>query len=159
MTLPAWCESSAVTDFVNREVRLLNANDLDAWSALFDEDGYYFMPLHESMDDPEAYDSLIYDNRTLMAIRAEHARGGGLTQEGGMDAVRQVSDVHIIDSDAESCRVGATFTACIQWREQNWYAGRYRYELRHGPDGLRIHYKRVYLLGADRALGPIMTYL
>lgn len=160
MSPPAWFDPASASAFVNREVRLLNEDAIDDWMALFDADGFYFMPLHPSMDDPERYDALVYDNRALMAIRAQNNRDpASPSLERPVTAVRQVTDVHLRDADPDEVRVGATFTACIAWREQTWYAGRYLYALRHDGRDYRIRYKRVYLVGADQPLGPIMAYL
>ena len=61
----------AINALIRRETACLNDGDLDAWMALFTDDGYYWMPLEADQQSPDEHDSLIYDNRPLMEILDE----------------------------------------------------------------------------------------
>ena len=61
-----------VERLVHEETACLNRGDLDAWMALFSDDGYYWMPLDAVQTSPHDHDSLIFDNRPLMEMRRDN---------------------------------------------------------------------------------------
>jgi len=147
---------------IRRETALLNAADLEAWSRLFTDDGYYWAPLEPEHEDPEAHDSLIYDNRALMEMRRRNfAHPLSPSMQVPVRSLRIVADVEIEPVARANGDVAArgTVMATIHHRETTHYAGRALYLLRDGPEGLKIRVKRVDLLNADAPLGVIMMYI
>lgn len=151
-------------ELIRRETACLNAGDLDAWMALFTDDGYYWMPLEADQDSPDRHDSLIYDNRSLMAIRRNNL-GHPLSPSMQLPvrSVRILSELEIVPAAGagEVYRAAGSVIAVIHHRRQDVYAGRVSYELvRPEPGaGLCIRWKRVDLLNADAELDAIMMYI
>ena len=151
-----------INTLIRLETRCLNQADLETWMALFTEDGYYWMPLDASQTDPELHDSLIYDNRTLMAMR-RHNLGNSLSpsMQHEIRSVRILSDIEINKQNESATEffVNATVIAVIKHRQQDYYAGTVTYHLAQTDDGIKIQSKRVDLLNADAPLDIIMMYI
>ena len=63
-----------VEEFLYREARLLDTQQLEAWLDLFTEDATYWLPLERGQHDPFETSSLIHDDRTLLELRVKQAR-------------------------------------------------------------------------------------
>ena len=150
-----------VQQLVRLETRYLNNSDLDSWIALFADDGYYWMPLEETQEDPESHDSLVYDNKTLMNIRKNNL-GHPLSpsMQHPVRSVRMLSDIDVSqDEHSDDIIVTAAVIAVINHSQQNYYAGKVSYRFRHSDAGYRIQCKRVDLINADAPLDIIMMYI
>ena len=163
--MPPEAERAPATDIaalIRRETAALNAGDLDAWMALFTDDGYYWMPLEPEHESPDEHDSLIYDNRPLMEIRRNNL---GHPLSPSMDfpvrSVRILSELEITSCEdpAGDYAVSASVIAVISHRRQDVFAGHARYRVRRVDSAWRICSKRVDLLNADRPLDTIMMYI
>ena len=55
-----------VTELLYAEADCLDSADLDAWIALYTDDGTYWMPVTPDQEDPMNHISLFYDDRTIM---------------------------------------------------------------------------------------------
>ncbi len=151
---------NAISSLLNLEARYLNKADLDKWISLFTEDGYYWMPLDAEQSSPEEHDSIFYEDRILMEIRKRNFMHRlSPSMQYPVRSSRVVSDIHIADSDEESCTVESSFHAVVLYKEQTVFAGSMRHQLRREGDGYKIQVKRVDLLNADMPLPPIMIYL
>ena len=151
---------AAINGLSRRETACLNDGDLDAWMALFTDDGYYWMPLEADQQSPDEHDSLIYDNRPLMEIRRNNL---GHPLSPSMDfpvrSVRILSDLDIEAAAANEYVVRTSVIAMINHKRQDVYGGRVTYRLCRLGDDWRIQCKRVDLLNADAPLDTIMMYI
>ena len=156
---PLYLEAHAL---IQRETRYLNNTDLDSWISLFTEDGFYWMPLEEEHEDPEAHDSLMYDNRTLMNMR-KYNLGNPLSPSMQLKvrSVRVLSDIEIDRAEDSNIELHATafVIAVIYQQQKDYYAGKVSYRLQKSNEGLKIHVKRVDILDADAPLDSIMMYI
>jgi benzoate/toluate 1,2-dioxygenase beta subunit len=74
---PASFEMADIEAFLLDEADLLDQRRFDEWRDLFDEDGYYWVPLRPGQDNPDDEVSLFFDDRNTMATRfarLEHPR-------------------------------------------------------------------------------------
>lgn len=149
---------------IKRETTCLNNGDLDAWMALFTDDGYYWMPLEADQQSPDEHDSLIYDNRALMEIRQNNL-GHPLSPSMGFPvrSVRILSDLDIepVATMVNEYVVRTSVIAMINHKRQDVFGGRVTYRVRRSDEAgeLRIQCKRVDLLNADAPLDTIMMYV
>lgn len=145
---------------IQRETACLNNGDLDAWIALFTDDGYYWMPLEVDQQSPDEHDSLIYDNRALMEIRANNL---GHPLSPSMDfpvrSVRILSDLDITAAAGNEYVVRTAVIAMINHKRQDVYGGQLTYRVRQADGEWLIQCKRVDLLNADAPLDTIMMYI
>ena len=65
-------EIRAIESFLNLEADLLDRTDLENWMNLYTTDGTYWMPVRENQADPLNEISILYENRTLMAVRCNN---------------------------------------------------------------------------------------
>ena len=151
------CEIEA---FLHHEARLLDCNDYEAWMALFTHDGDYFIPLDPAQDDPARFDSIIYENRDLMMVRAEnYAHPKSPSQEHKIRSARLITGITIAESQEDRLLVCSNFLCTIQYKSKIQYTGSYEHHLMISNGAFRIKRKRVNLIDADQPFGPIMTYL
>ena len=150
-----------INQLITLETRYLNSTDLDNWISLFSDDGYYWMPLEETQQDPETHDSLIYDNKTLMEIRKNNL-GHPLSpsMQHPIRSVRMLSDIDIFkEESSEDIIATAVVIAVINHSQQNYYAGKVSYRFQRDESGFKIKCKRVDLINADAPLDIIMMYI
>lgn len=152
-----------IEEFLYLEASFLDRPDLDAWIALYTEDGTYWMPTIVDQPDPLNHVSLYYDDRVMMEIRRRnfvHPRAA--SKDYTVRASHLISNIRVIDFDQATgdCTVTSNFH-CAQyyWDQQTLFAGTYRHELRNTAEGYRIHQKRVDLINCDGVLGTIIIYL
>lgn len=161
-----WASHPSITDEIHHLIRTetacLNNDDLDSWISLFTDDGHYWMPLEEEHADPEKHDSLVYDNRALMAMR-KYNLGNPLSpsMQVKVRSVRILSDIEIrmVDESDDEVDVSAFVIAVIHQQQKNYYAGKLSYRLVNSDNGLKIKMKRVDLVDADAPLDSIMIYI
>ena len=155
-------DMGAIRELLNLEARYLNNADLESWMQLYTEDGIYWMPLDAEQTDPEAHDSIFYEDRTLMAIRRRNfGHKLSLSMQYPVRSSRIISDVHLErhDPDTNITIVNSSFQAVILYKEQTLYAGTCQHHLVKSEVGYLIKRKRVDLLNADMPLLPIMIYI
>src|SRR5881409_3294392 len=63
-----------VEQFLYHEARLLDTQQYEAWLDLFTDDATYWVPLEREQKDPFETSSIIYDDRTLLALRVKQLR-------------------------------------------------------------------------------------
>jgi hypothetical protein len=66
----------AVTAFIYREARFQDEHQYEAWEALWTDDGVYWVPANGADIDPEKEMSIIYDNRSRIALRVRQLLTG-----------------------------------------------------------------------------------
>jgi len=135
-----------IESFVLREARLLDEQRYAEWLDLFAEDGVYWIPTQAGQASPHEALSLIYEPRSLLALRVERlSRGEMHVQSPPSRTVHHVSAIEVDGEEARSALVVA------EWRagEARWFAGRVLHRLRSTPQGLRILLKRIDLIDAE----------
>jgi 3-phenylpropionate/cinnamic acid dioxygenase small subunit len=155
-------DPAAITAFLYREVRLLDTRHFDEWRDLFTEDGIYWAPTQPDQVSPDSAVSLFLDDKVTMAARIRRlAHPDVHVQMPPSRVVHMVGNIECApEPDADgNLVVHATFVMA-EYRSGPpiWYAGRYEYRLRPGPD-LRIVLKKVVLLNCDAAFNAMAIYL
>lgn len=158
--VPAWQHHASLQTFIEGESALLDANDLRKWVKLFSADGTYHMPISAQFSDPLRHDSLMYENRTLMEVRARNfTHPASPSMERGVRSIRMLSNHRLISSEPDSCVVRCNFMATVLWVRQEVYSGTFTYDLALCADDVQIKRKRVDLLGSDKPMVALPTYL
>ncbi len=65
-----------VSQFLYNEARLLDAHDYAAWESLWTDDAIYWIPANGDDVDPEVKMSIIFDNRSRIALRVRQLHTG-----------------------------------------------------------------------------------
>jgi 3-phenylpropionate/cinnamic acid dioxygenase small subunit len=65
-----------VSQFLFNEARLLDAHDYAEWESLWTDDAIYWIPANGDDIDPEVTMSIIYDNRSRIALRVRQLQTG-----------------------------------------------------------------------------------
>lgn len=151
------------TRLLHREMRLLDAGQFEEWLDLFTPDGIYWVPSRRDQSDPRGVASIIYEDRSILALRVQRlgeARAHALSPM--PRTTHLIGNVELVD---ETAREGTAGVECalivVEHRSdrQRIYSGRCRYELRRSGGELRIASKRVDLLDCDAILAPISILL
>jgi benzoate/toluate 1,2-dioxygenase beta subunit len=136
-----------VEAFVLAEARLLDERRFGDWLALFAEDGLYWMPTLPQQASPQEALSLVYEPRSLLAMRIERlSRTDMHVQTPPSRTVHHVSALELTgDLEVRSALVMAEYRNA----ETRWYAARILHRLRRTTAGLRIALKRVDLVDGE----------
>ena len=147
-------EREEIEEFVYREARLADEHDYDGWEALWTDDGTYWIPAGD--DDPDRM-SIVYDNRSRIALRVKQLKTGKRHSQSPPSNVRRlVSNVEILGAEGDDVVVGSNFLA-VESRAGATvlWAGRTEYRLRREGDRLRMAQKTVKLVDRDRPLATL----
>jgi len=152
-------DRAEVEAFLTREADLLDERRFDEWQELFDEDGYYWVPLRPGQESPEDEVSLFYDDRKTMETRfARLAHPRIHAQSPPTRTCRIVGNFRIEDENAEpgTCLVVSKLIL-VDYRqgEQRLFAARVRHKLRRAGTGFRIAWKKVELINCDDVFGVV----
>jgi 3-phenylpropionate/cinnamic acid dioxygenase small subunit len=142
--------------FIYREARLADEHDYDAWESLWTDDATYWVPAADDRD-PDAHVSIVYDNRSRIALRVKQLKTGKRHSQNPPSSVRRlVSNVELMGTDGEELLVGANFVA-VERRERGTtlWAGRSEYRLRREEGELRMAAKKVTLVDRDQPLSTL----
>jgi len=137
---------SEVEAFVLLEARLLDEQRYAEWLELFADDAIYWIPTKPNQASPREALSIIYEPRTLLAVRvARLSRGEMHVQSPPSRTVHHVSAIEVDGDEARSSLIVA------EWRagESRMFAGRVKHKLRKESRGLRIVEKRVDLIDGE----------
>jgi 3-phenylpropionate/cinnamic acid dioxygenase small subunit len=149
-----------VEGFLYREGYLQDRHEYDAWEALWTDDGVYWIPANGDDIDPEREMSIVYDNRSRIALRIRQLHTGRrLAQEPKSNLVRLVSNVEVVSAAADEIQVRANaiiFESTAR-RDTVW-GTRYEYVLRRIDGALRMARKKVMLVNNAKAL-PTLAFL
>ena len=150
---------STVEEFLIHEAALLDERRFEEWRDLFDEDGYYWVPLRPDQQSPENESSLFYDDRQLMKTRIERLEHPLIhVQSPPSNTVHLVGNVTIESrDDARGEVVIASSVIMTEYRQdtQRIFAGRQAHRLRREGDAWRIVQKRVDLANCQSAFEAI----
>ncbi len=148
-----------IEQFLYREARFADEHQYDAWESLWTDDGLYWIPAAD--DDPECRMSIVYDNRSRIALRVKQLKTGKRHAQSPPSSVRRLlSNVEVLGTEGDDVLVGANFLA-VESRASGTvtWAGRNEYRLRREADGLRMARKTVKLVDRDRALSTLAFLL
>lgn len=143
-----------VSQFLYREARLQDCHEYDDWEALWTNDGQYWVPANGDDIDPETQMSIIYDNRSRIALRIKQLNTGKRhTQTPRSRLGRVLSNVEIVEVNGdEICVAANTMVFESSLRAETVWCTRNEYLLRRAEDGLRMARKKVVLVNNDKAL-------
>ena len=149
-----------VTQWVYREARLQDEHRYDEWEALWTDDGIYWVPANGEGGDPEQEMSIIYDNRSRIALRIRQFHTGKRYSQSPASRLRRVvSNIEILDRSGDALTVGANMLLFETSRRGNVHWGaRNTYVLRRTAAGWRMARKTVSLVDNETAL-PTMAFL
>ena len=143
-----------VTAFIYREARLADSHRYEEWEALWAEDGIYWIPSDGYGRDPETEMSIIYDNRSRIALRVRQLlTGRHFTQSPRSPLCRLVSNIEILADDGAT--IHATSNALVfeaHLRGDTLWGARTEYRLRRDGGALRMVLKKVVLANNDKPL-------
>jgi 3-phenylpropionate/cinnamic acid dioxygenase small subunit len=143
-----------VTAFIYREARLQDEHAYDDWEALWTDDGVYWVPANGEGGDPERVMSIIYDNRSRIALRIRQFHTGKRFSQTPRSRLRRlVSNIEVILDDGRELQVGCNVLVFeSQTRGDVLWAARADYTLRRDGDALRMARKKVTLVNNADAL-------
>lgn len=143
-----------VTQFIYREARLQDEHQYDAWESLWADDGVYWVPANGDDIDPESQMSIIYDNRSRIALRIRQYHTGKRYSQTPQSRLRRlVSNVEVLSDDGRE--IVAAANALLfesQIRGDILWASRNEYRLRREGCDLRMARKKVMLTNNHDAL-------
>jgi 3-phenylpropionate/cinnamic acid dioxygenase small subunit len=145
----------AVTAFIYREARLQDEHQYEAWEALWTDDGVYWVPANGDDIDPEKEMSIIYDNRSRIALRVRQLLTGKHFTQTPQSRLRHlVSNIELMDQDVGGDIAVASNSLAFEssLRDDTIWAARNEYRLRYVDGELRMAYKKVTLVNNDKAL-------
>ncbi len=143
-----------IEQFVYREARLQDSHEYDAWEALWTDDGMYWIPANGDDIDPESQMSIIYDNRSRIALRIKQFHTGKRhTQTPRSRLCRVLSNVELLESKGNEYRVTANSMIFeSNARGDTIWGARTEYLLRRESDVLKMAKKKVMLSNNDKPL-------
>lgn len=147
-----------IAAFLYREARLADEGRYDDWEALWTDDAVYWVPA--AGDDPEREMSIVYDNRSRIALRMKQLKTGKRYAQTPPSCVRRmISNVELLAEEGDDLRVGANFLA-VESRPRGTvlWAGRSEYRLRRAGGTFRLARKTVTLVDRDQSL-PTLAFL
>ena len=146
---------SAVTAFIYKEARFQDEHQYEAWEALWTDDGVYWVPANGANIDPEKEMSIIYDNRSRIALRVRQLlTGKHFTQTPQSRLRRLVSNIELLDPPGGGDIAVGSNSLVLEssLRDDTIWAARNEYRLRYVDGELRMAYKKVTLVNNDKAL-------
>ena len=143
-----------VTQWVYREARLQDEHRYDEWEALWTDDGIYWIPANGEGGDPEQEMSIVYDNRSRIALRIRQFHTGKRYSQTPKSRLRRVvSNIEILSDDGGELTVGSNaliFESHV--RGDTLWAARNEYRLRREGNALKMAFKKVVLVNSQTAL-------
>jgi len=143
-----------VTQFIYRKARLQDEHRYDDWESLWTDDGVYWVPASGDDIDPEQKMSILYDNRSRIALRIRQYHTGKRFSQTPQSRLRRlVSNVEVLSDDGVTI-VAATNALVFEshTRGDTLWASRNEYTLRREGEGLRMARKKVMLVNNHTAL-------
>jgi 3-phenylpropionate/cinnamic acid dioxygenase small subunit len=146
--------------FVFLEARLADEGDYDGWEALWTDDGVYWIPANGDDIDPTTQMSIIFDNRSRIALRVRQLKSDKRHAQNPKSRLRRIlGNIEILETDPPDegdLVVGANFFVYeSRDRGTTMWAGRTEYRLRRVDGPWRMARKKVMLVDNDRALSTL----
>lgn len=143
-----------VERFVYREARLQDEHRYAEWESLWTDDGVYWVPANGDDIDPEQQMSILYDNRSRIALRVRQLLSGRHYSQEPRSRLRHlVTNIEIVRRDGPETAVGCNVLVFeSNLRGETLWGARTEYLLRATGDGLRMARKTVKLVNNDKPL-------
>ena len=146
---------NAITAFIYKEARFQDEHEYEAWEALWTDDGVYWVPANGTNIDPEREMSIIYDNRSRIALRVKQLLTGKHHTQTPQSRLRRiVSNIELLDEqqggDIAVASNSLVFESSL--RDDTIWAARNEYRLRYVDGELRMAYKKVTLVNNEKPL-------
>lgn len=143
-----------VERFVYREARLQDEHRYAEWEALWTDDGVYWVPANGDDIDPEQQMSILYDNRSRIALRIRQFHTGKRFSQTPQSRLRRlISNIEVLEDDGRELSVGSNVLIFEnQTRGDVLWAARTEYRLRRMDGQLRMARKTVTLVNNQDAL-------
>lgn len=156
-------------DFLYKEARMLDANQLHEWQAMMTEDVTYWVPNNQDDYDPRFHISIIWDDWSNLAGRIWRIVDSGInhTQDPPAKMIRLVSNVEVEPAERDdevlihSCLILNVYRPMgqrVDDLEARAFAARQQHRLRMVDGAWKIAFKKVSLLENDNQL-PAMTHI
>lgn len=148
-------------DFIFTEARLADDHRYDDWEALWADDGVYWVPAAGgSLEDPDSRISVIYDNRSRIALRVAQLKTGKRHSQDPVSSVtRVISNIQLLRDGPDSVETRASFIAVeSRTRGLTTWAGAVRHTLIRTDDAIRMSRKVVLLVNRDQPI-PTLSFL
>ncbi|MDP3403469.1 MAG: aromatic-ring-hydroxylating dioxygenase subunit beta [Brevundimonas sp.] len=143
-----------VTEFLYREALYQDDHRYDDWEALWTDDGVYWIPANGDDIDPEQQMSIVYDNRSRIALRIRQLHTGKRHAQAPRSRVRRVvSNIQIGETGERGVQVfcnSLVFESAL--RADTLWSARTEYWLREVGNDFRMSRKNVFLTNNDQAL-------
>ena len=147
-------EMNQISQFLYKEARLQDEHRFAEWEALWTDDAIYWVPANGEDTDPEQQMSILYDNRSRIALRIrQYHTGKRFSQTPRSRLRRLVLNIEILEHDDTEVRV--TSNAMVfesSTRGDILWASRNEYRLRRVEGGWRMALKKVVLVNNQTAL-------
>ena len=147
-----------IEQFLFREARLADDGDYDGWESLWTDDGVYWIPANGDDIDPERQMSIVYDNRSRIALRVRQLKHDKRHSQNPRSRLRRLlANIEILETAADAdVVVGANFIV-YESRERGTtiWGGRNEYRLRQVDGQWRMARKKVMLVDNDRPLSTL----
>jgi 3-phenylpropionate/cinnamic acid dioxygenase small subunit len=143
--------------FLYREARLQDTHEYDAWENLWTDDGVYWVPANGSDTDPEREMSLIYDNRSRIALRIRQLKTGRRhSQTPPSQLARIIGNIELLRGEGSDIAVACNSQIFeTNMRGDTMWAARCVYTLRRVAGELKMAYKKVVLVNNNKAIYTI----
>lgn len=143
-----------VAQFLYREAALADTHDYAAWEALWEDDGVYWVPANGEGGDPEREMSILYDNRSRIALRVRQLMTGRRLAQSPLSRLsRAVSNVRILDRMGDVLVVTANVLIFeSHTRGEQLWGSTTEYRLREHDGSFRLARKKVVLTNNHKAL-------
>jgi 3-phenylpropionate/cinnamic acid dioxygenase small subunit len=148
-----------IEQFLYHEAWLLEQRRFDEWLELLTDDVVYYLPNHQEMSRIEDDAMIAYDDYQAMRMRV--ARLGDLLNPARQPAPRTkyfVTNVALLAEDADVEVRSSVLLYIVRDRSVRHHPISCEYRLRPTASGLKIAYKKVYLLenGTPLATLPLI---
>lgn len=143
-----------VSQFLFREAKLQDEHRYSDWEALWADDGVYWVPANGVEVDPEQEMSIIYDNRSRIALRVRQLNSGKRHAQDPRSGLRRVVsniEVEAIENSELLVAANALLMESSARGDILW-ACRNIFRLRRADGELKIVRKTVLMPNNDRAL-------
>lgn len=152
-----------VADFLTEEAELLDTRRFLDWVALFEEDGWYWVPVDPAQTDPAQGLAHFYDDRQLLEVRALRlCQPDVIPQQPASSTCRVVGNIRARPESGGDVLATANFHMAehrvnrfAAEDDRRLYSGKATYRLRPEGEGFRIRWKRVDLVDASASLRAI----
>ena len=147
----------SVEQFLFLEARLADEGDYDGWEALWTDDGVYWVPANGDDIDPTSQMSILFDNRSRIALRVRQLKHDKRHAQNPRSRLRRIlGNIEVLDRDDGDVVVGANFFVYeSRQRGTAIWGGRTEYRLRLVDGSWRMARKKVMLVDNDRPLATL----